>query len=387
VDKYKQMKNNIFFILFVISINAGCRGSGLSENNASNDWKLFRGNPELSGSADFPLPENPVLMWTYKSDSRTSSSPVVNNGVTYWCDKRGLVIGIDINGNKVFEFDLQTAVEATPMIYDSTLYIGRIDGIMTAISLSKQEIVWDFETWGQICASANIADFAGKNAVVFGSYDNYLYCIDAKNGIELNRFESGYYLNGAVAIHNNCAVFGGCDGWLRIINCNNGIASDSLELDTYIPASPAIIDNFCYVGDHSGNIYEIQIENGKVFKHKKLISVSDDNGNNVSVPAITSKAVYFLSHDRYLYSIDRKSGIINWKYLLKGNTGESSPVICHDKIIVCTKSGIISIIDAEKGKLVWEYDTGEQILASPAVIKNNFFVLTSKGTLFCFGNS
>ena len=73
--------------------------------------------------------------------------------------------------------------------------------------------------------------------------------------------------------------------------------------------------------------------------------------------------------------------------MLKGNVGESSPVVCKDKIIACTKTGIISILDTENGNLLWEYDTGEQIVGSPAVIKDHFFVLTTKGTLFCFGKN
>jgi len=76
---------------------------------------------------------------------------------------------------------------------------------------------------------------------------------------------------------------------------------------------------------------------------------------------------------------------VSWKYLQKGNSGESSPVVCNDKVISCSKSGIVSILDARSGELLWEYDTGEQITACPAVIKGRFYVLTAKGTLFCFG--
>ena len=94
---------------------------------------------------------------------------------------------------------------------------------------------------------------------------------------------------------------------------------------------------------------------------------------------------FVLSNDRYLYSIDRIDGTIKWKYMLKGKVGESSPVVCFDKVIVCTKTGIVSILDTESGDLKWEYDTGEQIVGSPAVIKDHFFILTAKGTLFCFG--
>ena len=65
--------------------------------------------------------------------------------------------------------------------------------------------------------------------------------------------------------------------------------------------------------------------------------------------------------------------------------GESSPVVCDGKVLICTKTGIVSILDAATGELLWEYDTGEQIIGSPAVIKDHFLVLSSKGTLFCFG--
>jgi len=95
--------------------------------------------------------------------------------------------------------------------------------------------------------------------------------------------------------------------------------------------------------------------------------------------------LYILTSDQHLYSINRKDGSINWKYLMKGKAGESSPVVCKDKIIVCTKSGIVSILDARTGTLEWEYDTGEPVKGSPAIIKDKFFILTERGTLFCFG--
>ena len=110
-----------------------------------------------------------------------------------------------------------------------------------------------------------------------------------------------------------------------------------------------------------------------------------ESGSFVSVPAVTPSTVYFLSDNRYLYALNRKEGTVNWKYMLKGNVGESSPVVCRDKIIVCTKTGIVTILDAKSGNPEWEYDTGERIVGSPAIIKNHFMILTAKGTLFCFG--
>ena len=376
-------------LLFIVSICSlfACNGknSDSSDTGGKMDWKLFRGDPCLSGYTDTELPKNPVLLWTYKGETQTASSPIVDNGTTYWCDKRGRIRGVDIEGNLSFDHDLKTAVEATPMIYDFTLYIGRIDGFMTAISLTKKDTIWNYETMGQISASPNLLKFTGRKAIVFGSYDNYLYCIDAKSGEELSRFESGYYLNGAAAIWKGHVIFGGCDSWLRIINSQTGIPTDSLLLEAYIPASPAIMGDYCYIGDYSGNIYELMLEDGKIIRHKKIVSEDSESGSFVSVPAISSEAHYFYSGNRHIQAISRKSGKQIWKSMLKGNVGESSPVVCKDKIIMCTKTGIISILDANSGKLLWEYDTGEQIVGSPAIIKNHFMILTAKGTLLCFG--
>lgn len=371
--------------IFIISLLVACTSGADSSDSGTMDWKLFRGNPALSGYTDTPLPSKPVLKWIYKGDARTVSSPIVDNGTTYWCDKRGYIRGVDINGQLSFDYDLKTAVEATPMIYDSTLYIGCINGFMNAISLTRKNILWSYETMGQISASPNLLKFAGRKAIVFGSYDNYLYCVDAKSGEELSKFESGYYLNGAAALWKGHVVFGGCDAWVRIVDCKTGIPTDSIQLDAYVPASPAIMGDYCYIGDYSGNIYKLMLDGGKIARHKKIVSEDSENTSFVSVPAISSDAFYFFSGDRNLHAISRVNGKLNWKYMLKGNSGESSPVVCDDKIIVCTKTGIVSILDAETGTLVWEYDTGEQIVGSPAVIKDHFMILTAKGTLFCFG--
>lgn len=380
------MRGLYLFICMLISL-MGCRsGDELSDNAGDQDWLIFRGNSSLSGYTETSLPKKPTLLWNYKGGVRTVSSPIVSQGTTYWCDKRGNVMGVDLNGNLAFEYDLGTPVEATPMICDSVLYIGRLDGWMSAISLARKDTLWNFETLGQISASPNRISFEGRKAVVFGSYDNYLYCVDERSGEEISRFESGYYLNGAVALWKKHVIFGGCDSWMRIINCKTGIPTDSLLLDAYVPSSPAIMGDYVYVGDYAGNIYEMYLEGGKITHQRKMVVATDDSGSFVSVPAITNKMLYVLSSDRNLYAVDRVDGTVKWKYLLKGNVGESSPVVCADKVIVCTKTGIVSILDASDGRLLWEYDTGEQIVSSPAVIKDHFLILTAKGTLFCFGS-
>jgi len=356
----------------------------VSNANPQN-WSIFRGNPALTAYTNISLPKNPTLLWTFESGSNTRSSPVIHNQVVYWSDRRGRIFGVNHNGKQVFDFAMNTAVDAIPMVHNGVLYVGRIDGFLYAICLQKQDTLWTFETFGQISASPNRMNFHGKDAIIVGSYDNYLYMINSKTGEEIHRFESGYYINGAVAQSNNIIVYGGCDGWIRVIDAISGVQTDSLNVDIYIPASPAISGNSCYIADHSGNVYELKLNGGKIISHKKIMAPKDENRTHVSVPAVSDQMIYIVSDDRHVYAINRKDGSVAWKHLLKGETGESSPVICNDKLLVCTRSGIVSILDAKNGKLLWEYDIGEQIFASPAVINGRFYVLTFRGNLFCFG--
>jgi len=382
--KIKNQKSKIVFLFFIILLSA-CNNQTKNEEFNSENWSIFRGTPALTAHTNVSLPDNPVLLWTFESGANTRSSPIVYNQVVYWSSRRGQIFGIDINGKQIFNYAMETAVDAIPMIHDAVLYIGRIDGFLYAICLEKQDTLWTFETWGQIAASPNRMNFNGKDAIVVGSYDNYLYIIESKTGKEITRFESGYYINGAVAISNNTLVYGGCDGWIRVVDAVSGKQTDSLDVGIYIPASPAISGNFAYIADHSGNIYELNLNKGRIVSHKKILEPKDENRAHVSIPAVSDAMVYIISDDRHVYAINRKNGSIAWKYLLKGETGESSPVICNNKLLVATRDGIVSILDAKTGKLLWEYDIGEQILASPAVVNGHFYVLTFRGNLFCFG--
>jgi len=374
-------------LLLLLSFNA-CRHNSAHfiDSHANGNWHIFRGDPGLKGFADIDLPERLHVLWTFKSDARTASSPVVSNNVVYWCDKRGKIYGVNSLGRQVFSYDFATAIEGSPLILDSTLYIGRIDGCMSALSLLECDTLWNFETQGQISASPNFGIAQGRESVIFGSYDNFLYCVDKINGKEITRYETGYYINGAVAVQRQFFFSGGCDAWLRIIDGDNALVTDSLLLSTYIPASPAIDGDDCYIADHAGNVYHIITSNGKIVSHRIIVEATDNNSAFVSVPALSPSTLFILSDDRRLYAIDRKTGDIRWKFLQKGQSGESSPVVCRNIVISCTKSGIISLLDAATGNLLWEYDCGEPISASPAITPTNIYILTTRGSLLSLTN-
>lgn len=382
------MKKLLFYI-FLICTFASCSESSLQDAN-KHDWTIFRGSPSLCGYTENRLSDNPQMIWSTTTKTRTVSAPIVFNNVVYTLSKKGELRGYTLEGDSCAYYNFDTTVEAPFTVSNGILYVGRIDGFVTALDISdpsnliSQQHLWDYETEGQISGSPNLV---GGNLLV-GSYDNFMYTFDAKTGAKLSQYETGYYINGAAAVWDKYMVFGGCDAWVRIVDTTNGEVTESLKLDSYVPASPAIYKGDVTICDYNGNVYEMNLDKGKIASSRKLVEVikGEDNETegSVAMPTVTKDAVYILSGDRYLARIDKKDGAVKYKKMLRGQTGECSPIVARDKVLVCTKDGHVSIFNADDGAEIWHYEVGEQIIASPAVIDDRFFILTSRGTLLCF---
>jgi len=341
------------------------------------------------GAVYTELPEHPKLVWEHNHNVRTVASPLAYNDMIVFCDKHGEMKGLNADtGEEMLTLSLGSDMEASFTIEDSTLYVGQIDGRIRSINMTDGKEHWAYETEGQIAAAPVLTDFGGQRRLFVGSYDNYMYTLSPQTGQLIHRVETGYYINGKVALWQNYAIFGGCDAWVRIIDGSTGLATDSLLLDAYIPAWPVLDDNYAYIADYQGDVYELTLKDGHIANHRKLRAAGEeDDGGMISGPVVTPDVVFLLTPDRQLVCLDRKNGKERWHAPLKGDTGESTPILVDDRLLVCTKTGVVTIHDASTGQQLWEYETGEQIIAQPIVGDGRFYIQTARGTLLCFGET
>ena len=371
-------------------------------DSSKQDWPIFRGSPSLCGSSDCVLSASPQLLWSTSTHTRTVASPIVYHGMVFTLSRKGELRGYSLDGDSLAYYNLGTPVEASFIASDSALYVGRIDGFVTALDIrgllrsdsEAQPIkpLWQYETMGQISGSPNLVG----DLLLVGSYDNSMYTFQAHTGRKTGQFETGYYINGTAAVWQRFMMFGGCDAWVRIVDISTGQKTDSLELDTYVPASPAILDGTALACDYNGNVYEMTLTaEGKIRSHRKLLAQTADNEGQssgvVSMPTLTRRDAYIFPDERHILCIDRSTGKVRWQKMLRGTAGECSPLVAQDKVLVCTKDGHVSILDSKDGHELWHYETGEQIIASPAIVSDptsevgdRFLILTSRGTLLCF---
>ena len=79
------------------------------------------------------------------------------------------------------------AIEAPPLVHNGMVYIGSTDGFLYALQSDSGKLVWKYETDGEIMGAANYAvrPKTKDEVIVVGSYDNFVHCMDAKTGKNL----------------------------------------------------------------------------------------------------------------------------------------------------------------------------------------------------------
>ncbi len=384
-----QNRLRIILLLFLIplfSCSTGEKQEEGAENVDKLSWPVFRGDPGLSGVSDSELPENPDLLWSFKTEYEILSSPVIGFGKVYIGSNDGNVYALNLSdGSKVWQFDTGDDVEAPPLLVDQTIYVGSLNGDFFAIDAHTGKLSWKYEIQSEIMGSANwvkIPD-TGEKLIMVGSYDNKMYGFGAESGELKWTYETGYYINGAPATDGEVVVFGGCDEILHIVSVFDGSKKGEVLAGSYIAGSAALVDNRAYLGHYGNKLVCIDlVEQEIVWEYQ-----DEKNGDAFfSSPAIGKDRVIIGSRDYSLHCVDRETGQKIWTFRTLDEV-DSSPVIAGDKVVFGSADGRIYIVNLLDGKKIWSYEIGEAVSSCPAVAGGKIVIGAEDGRVYTFGES
>ncbi len=207
-----------------------------------------------------------------------------------------------------WKFSSDANVISTPAVIYDLVVFGNQEGTITALSLKNGSVKWTFKTGGSIYSSPAFSE----NKIVFGSADGYIYCISNK-GKEIWKIKTGAAVLGCAAIENNIVYIGGSDHNFRAIDLQSG---------------------------------------------KEIWSFNGLNGPVVSTPVIYNDNVIFGAWDTYLYSLNKNTGRLNWKWSNGSAVKNYSPAACipvikDDIIYIVAPDRYLTAIDAITGQTIW----------------------------------
>ena len=221
-------------------------------------------------------------------------------------------------------FSSDANVISTPAVTNDLVIFGNQQGIVTALSLKNGKQKWTFKTGGSIYSSPAVR----QNKIVFGSANGYVYCIN-DNGKEIWKLKTG----------------------AAVLGC------------------PTIENNIVYIGGSDHNFRAIDLETGKeIWKFNGL------NGHVVSTPVIYKSDVIFGAWDTWLYSLNKNTGKLNWKWSNGSSIRNYSPAACipvikDDIVYVVAPDRYLSAIDAITGQTLWR--TNESTVRESIGISQN----------------
>lgn len=359
-----------------------------SAEPATSSWPSFRHDLKQTGVATTSLPDKLEKLWEVSlGDQIVATSAIVGDHVYVPCLSGELFCLERSTGKTVWSYKTVEKVEpnsfppgfkSSPTVTADAIYLGDEEGAFHAIDRMTGKRLWKYETGGEIFSSAAIVD----GQIIFGSYDNYLYCLKA-DGTLAWRYATQGYVHCAPAVVEGVTFIAGCDEHLRTIDIKTGEQRHELKLDTYLIASPAIMDDFLYVGTYASEAVAVNWRTQEV-----AWRYATKNGDFPfhSSAAVTDKIVVLGSRDKQVHAVDRATGKGIWTFPTRGKV-DSSPVVVESRIFVGSNDGNLYELDLTTGKERWRFNAGATISCAPAVGEGVLVFGTESrdGKVYCFG--
>ncbi|MFC1855814.1 PQQ-binding-like beta-propeller repeat protein, partial [Thermodesulfobacteriota bacterium] len=249
-------------------------------------------------------------------------------------------------------------------------------GIIKKVKIEK---LFEFEADGYIDSSAAYDE--KSNTIYFGSFDGFLYAIDASSGKLKFKFEAGDIIDSSPAIDGDNVYFASWNNNVYSINKFDGTLKWTYEMrkseqDDHRQSSPVIKDNVLYIGGYDGTVYAIDVEDGDAkwkFTTKGAIR---------SKGVIDGNEIIFGSSDGTLYGISLKSGRGNW-FINLGAAILATPLVLDDIIVASVKDGSLVSVDKKTKTLKKKFEhKSVNFYSAPILYKGDIIFATTINKLY-----
>jgi outer membrane protein assembly factor BamB len=217
------------------------------------------------------------------------------------------------------------------------------------------------------------------NVLYVGSTNFNFYALNANDGRQLWKFETGSSIYSSPAYDRDRIYFGSVDHSVYAIS-KAGKLVWKFPTQGGIFSSPLIVNGILYVGSWDSQFYALDAATGK-----KIWSTA--TGNSImSSAAFANNTVFFGSNDKNIYALNATTGEVRWK-VLTGDEVVASPSVVDGVAYIGSKDAYLYALDALSGEKLWTAPTYGQIQSSPAVWNNSIYVGSKGASLWAFSKN
>lgn len=313
-------------------------------------------------SRSTPAEEN----YLYRHSERTA--PLIDGDTVYQGNGTdGVTAYTKTGGNLKWRFKVLNGVESGFAVDGGFVYFGASDGNFYALNKNNGKLAWAFPTRSENLGQPEVV----QGVVYFISGTNVLYALDAKTGKQIwnyNRGEvSSLSIRGAArpTVYKNIIYGGFSDGYLVAVNLIDGTMLWERKLSTNlkfvdVDGTPVVDEKNIWVSSYDGALYCLSRTDGQVQWRM-------EEGGSVAV-TIEGDRLYFPSLEHAVYSLNKNTGAVIWKYVFDEKYGIPTQVVVHRGLAIFGESdGFVTAVGVNSGKKQAQYLTGNGVIASPAL--------------------
>ena len=305
---------------------------------------------------------------------------------------KGSIINFDKNSNFLWKKNYYSKKEKKLSPY---LFLGNNEKyILVADDLAKYYLL-ELNTGNKLWSKKNTSPF--NSEIKF--YKNSFFVVDAENTLKRISTKTGEQLwtvsteksiirskkRLSIVIIDDLVIFNNTLGDISAVNINNGsliwqISTQGVDIYSNVHSlemSDLIVsNNILYVANNRNDFYSIEPKSG-IINWKQRVSTNLD-------PLLEENYIFLLTQDGYLSVIERLSGnLIRSSSLFKNiQTKKNQTILAtgftfsKNNFYVTTDNGKLLIVNIETGKIISALNFSKKKISNPQIIHKNLYIIS-----------
>lgn len=193
--------------------------------------------------------------WKMNPGDRIRSTPLVSADSVYIGAENGDFYCLDFKGNIKWRYRARRAITSSPIVHEGVVYFCSVDSTLYALDVKSGWVVWQFRLGKASISTPAIA----KNKILTGSIDGHIYCIDLRTSKKTWLFATDNQVTSSPIVFNNAVYFGSVDSNLYSVELRTGNLRWKLKTGGPITGTPAVTEEMVFIGSTDNHIYAVAL--------------------------------------------------------------------------------------------------------------------------------
>ena len=219
-----------------------------------------------------------------------------------------------------------------------------------------------------------------NNKLIAADNLSKVYLIDLKNGNLIKSIESNAGFNSNIKVSNDKFLVVDLNNTIRCFSTNNGKEIWNFETENPFIKSRKKLSiitrgDLVFFINNLGDLTALNIDNGSLFWQtptQSNVIYQDAFTLENSDLVFANDSIYFSNNKNELFSIDARTGIVNWKQTVNSSL---TPTIIEKFIFSVSNEGYLFVLENEKGNIIRITDMLKSIKNKKNRIKPTGFII------------